>query len=40
MQEKWESIEFSLQLFKETNTYVVTNFEEIENFLDQHLSDT
>lgn len=40
MRKEWETVDFTLQGFKETGSYVISNFNGIENFLDQHLTDT
>ncbi len=40
MHADWENINFELKKFKETGSYVITSFEMVENFLDQHLSET
>ena len=40
MNSKWETVIFLLKPFKETNSYVISNFDAIENILDAHLSDT
>ena len=40
MRNEWEIINFELQKFKETGSYIIISFEAIENFLDQHLSET
>ena len=40
MADKWELVDFELLKYKSTESYILINFEFIENILDQHLSDT
>jgi dynein heavy chain len=40
MYKEWEGIDFGLAKFKETGSFVINNFEFVESFLDQHLTDT
>lgn len=37
MKEDWEKIEFEIQKYKNTNTYVILGFDEIEQILDESL---
>lgn len=40
MKEKWELIIFEILKFKNTKSFIITNFEKVENQLDVHLSET
>ena len=40
MKEKWEVIVFEIVKFKNTKSFIIVNFEKVENQLDVHLSET